>query len=375
MIHRTTAMWRNGYGDVSQYISTYRCFSDALRAFGWVQTNDTGQVQFDSVVATITGTSLTSNVAKYYTASTTGLRVGQSIVVAGLTLEGTVYNITGIITSISSNAYFTIAKINADIAYADDTGTGTVSAVSAYPSTSPYYYYEIWRMNDSLQETAPVFLKFGYGGNSANNGSPQLALWIGTGSNGSGSLVNAVEIVAPYGTSGYLSGTTALSDCLFSGDSSRFQCLAWRNGYCPTIITVERSKDVSGNDTDEGVFIFGSSYVNATNTFATKYVYRTKNLSVFSDTVPPTLMASFSSSLRNGSISIYPLFCLVGGVSYPMRGAFSCKVSDFVELDEVSLSVFNGVNNNYVFSSYAATKATAKSFGYSTNNGILMRYD
>ena len=269
-----------------------------------------------------------------------------------------------------------VVKTNADIEYASDTGIGTVPVTNTYPRFEPWYYYQIWRMDDDLQATNPIYLKFGFGGSFYQNGNPQLAMWVGTGTNNAGSLTNSTEILAPYGTAGNtLATATTLYDCLFSGDASRLGILMWRDGYCPLIVLVERSKDVNGDDTDEGTFVYASGYHNTTSTFATKYVYRTKNLSVFSDTVPPTLMASFSSSLRNGSISVYPLFCLTGGVSYPMRGAFSCKASDFVELDEVTLSVFNGVNNNYVFSSYAATKATAKSFGYSTNNGILMRYD
>ena len=47
--------------------------------------------------------------------------------------------------------------------------------------------YEIWRFNDAQQGTAPIFIRFDYGTNTATN-TPRLMMTVGTGSNGSGTI-------------------------------------------------------------------------------------------------------------------------------------------------------------------------------------------
>lgn len=47
--------------------------------------------------------------------------------------------------------------------------------------------YEIWRFNDALQATAPIFLKLEYG-TGTGAATPGLWLTVGTGSNGAGTL-------------------------------------------------------------------------------------------------------------------------------------------------------------------------------------------
>jgi len=51
--------------------------------------------------------------------------------------------------------------------------------------------YEIWRFNDAMQATAPIFIKFYYGQGSQNGAlgaNPRIRVELGTGSNGTGTL-------------------------------------------------------------------------------------------------------------------------------------------------------------------------------------------
>ena len=51
--------------------------------------------------------------------------------------------------------------------------------------------YQIWRMNDSLQGTYPVFIKIEFGCGSVSN-TPAMWVTIGTGSNGTGTITGIV---------------------------------------------------------------------------------------------------------------------------------------------------------------------------------------
>lgn len=65
------------------------------------------------------------------------------------------------------------------------------SATVLKPSSNGVAGYEIWKFNDALQATAPVFLKIEYGFLGAN--IFQLWLTVGTGSDGAGTLTGTVS--------------------------------------------------------------------------------------------------------------------------------------------------------------------------------------
>lgn len=53
--------------------------------------------------------------------------------------------------------------------------------------------YEVWRMNDTQQSSAPFFLKLTYGTGGSTSG-PRMRVEVGTGSNGSGTITNTTVI-------------------------------------------------------------------------------------------------------------------------------------------------------------------------------------
>ena len=129
--------------------------------------------------------------------------------------------------------------------------------------------YEIWRFNDALQATAPVFLKLGYG--TAGAGIPDIQLQVGTGSNGSGTLTGTVTTGTPnigYANSGS-SASTKNSSVAYNGGSFAFQ------GFAQTVsagfmqpqmfMAVSRPYNSAGAYTGAGVQIYyfsNSGYQN-----------------------------------------------------------------------------------------------------------------
>ena len=66
--------------------------------------------------------------------------------------------------------------------------TGQVNwATVTRPVANTYNAYEIWRFNDTMQATAPVFIKIEYGTGGSPT-APSMRVTVATGSNGSGTL-------------------------------------------------------------------------------------------------------------------------------------------------------------------------------------------
>lgn len=139
--------------------------------------------------------------------------------------------------------------------------TGQINwATVTRPGTSTAAGYEIYRFNDALQGTAPVFLKLEYGtGSTVSN--PQLWLTVGTGSDGAGTItgtvvsrtVCATTPAAPSTSTPYPSyvcmagGQLMVCSKTGAGPSSSNSGMFWHVG---------RSTDDAGADTADGVVCY-----------------------------------------------------------------------------------------------------------------------
>lgn len=76
----------------------------------------------------------------------------------------------------------------ATVGLVNTTDTGQINWTTvAVASANSDAGYEIWRFNDALQSTTPVFIKFYYGTGTASI-TPRIRVEVGTGSNGSGTI-------------------------------------------------------------------------------------------------------------------------------------------------------------------------------------------
>lgn len=132
-----------------------------------------------------------------------------------------------------------------------DTGQIDVTTVAVPGTTHTVAGYEIYRFDDALQLTAPVFVKIEYGTNNSSNG-PGLWLSFGTGTNGAGTLTGLnFGRVQCYGGHGSATHTGRIS-----GDQNRVTFFApatsSTTGY---FFNIERTHNVLGNDTSEGILL------------------------------------------------------------------------------------------------------------------------
>jgi hypothetical protein len=75
-----------------------------------------------------------------------------------------------------------------------DTGQINISTVGAPTTSDQSMGYEIWRFNDTLQSSVPVYFKLEYGSGSPDGSGHCPGLWItpGSASNGAGTLIGQV---------------------------------------------------------------------------------------------------------------------------------------------------------------------------------------
>ncbi len=118
--------------------------------------------------------------------------------------------------------------------------------------------YEIWRFADTLQATAPVFVKLEFGSNGV---STRASIWVqvGIATNGAGTLLGAKST---RNQCGQQVNNTNTALCAFSGDNNRLTVALWffdalgnQNADFTMFFSIEREKDINGADVGTGCYI------------------------------------------------------------------------------------------------------------------------
>lgn len=130
-----------------------------------------------------------------------------------------------------------------------DTGQINWTTVARPTTTNQSMGYEIWRFNDALQTTTPVFFKLEYGSGSSTT-LPGIWLTVGQASNGSGTVtVNAGSVQRRQS---HVAATTANAvTSYFSGNEGRVMVVMWAGNTSSNCryFAIERANDTSGNST------------------------------------------------------------------------------------------------------------------------------
>lgn len=154
-----------------------------------------------------------------------------------------------------------ISAALSDVGMIKTSDTGQIDFSTAIrPVVSAAAGYEIWRFNDSLQSTAPIFIKIEYGSN--NTTTPKIWITVGTGSDGAGVITGATVARAElFYYSGFSPGSYPSYVCAADG----FLGVAIKIGASGTYGTglgffcIARSHDYSGSPTSRGFSVYNSS--------------------------------------------------------------------------------------------------------------------
>lgn len=131
----------------------------------------------------------------------------------------------------------------------------------ARPGTNTAAGYEIWRFNDALQATKPIFFKVEYG-TSASAAIPEVWLTVGGGSNGTGTITGTSFSRRQVGRT--LTPTTVSnpSYACYSPAAGGFMFVGWSGSagapasLCMSAFGIWRSCDDDGTPNGDGYSVY-----------------------------------------------------------------------------------------------------------------------
>lgn len=265
---------------------------------------------------------------------------------------------------VSTDAAFRawIANVRAALAaigLVQHTDTGQIDpATVAYPgSNSTAAGYEIWRFDDSLQATKPVFLKIEYGRGPF---SGNIAMWltVGSSTDGAGTINSALK-----STRQVMYNSNAASASVFtsyiSGNAARASFVA---GGDNILFNVERSKDDNGADTGDAILVAaagGSSQIEVS------WVPYSGTLVERINAAWPVLtpMHGGSSGVEGANTALYPLlYTPVGPIKPPPRGLLFYMIADIAANTDIAVPLY-GANHTYKTLNRAVSVAGGGSAG------------
>lgn len=195
-------------------------------------------------------------------------------------------------------------------------------------TTNTLLDWEIWRFNDAVHATFPVYFRI-YWRTGNGTATINLLLKIGTGWDGvsdvNGNTYTEQNLISTTGAA----GTTAYS-CYVIGDTNRVIVGLWMGadsqaaGTTPAIcFGIERTHNSDGTDNDEGVYVL-TQYGSSTPTHNNQVITR------------PALGANGQLETKLGNcligrnnFTMYGLNAAIGAI-YPMRGRALYPSRNFV---------------------------------------------
>lgn len=207
--------------------------------------------------------------------------------------------------------------------------------------------YEMWRFNDTLQATAPVFIKMEYG---TGGGVTIQSLWmtVGTNTNGAGSLLGQVGaryrcFATTADAANYIS--------YFSGANNRiaFALNANKNASnnIGMILSVERTKDATGADDATGICMFSMGGSSATVFNAQDQIVPFTGVVPAADASPAIASGTGTSGVFGTDVGVFPHFPVFGKALPPELGLLSYKNADIAAISQISVTLY-GTAHNYL---------------------------
>lgn len=251
---------------------------------------------------------------------------------------------------------------------AADTGQINWSTVTA-PATSTFGGYEIWKSNDALSSTFPIYMKVEYGTNANATKGPQIRFSFGTSTDGAGTLTG--NIIGTFVHNPNVAGQGAtLYNFYCSGGAGYFTMFLWNTSSVSIggAIAIERSLDSSGSYT--------STYATVFECFVSSVINQQTLFKVGSGTITAALsnLCTFlllGSSVGLGSFAAaFPMFPYLGYPDNPATAVAAMKTGDQTEGATFTLTLY-GTSHTYLYS-----KVSNLSIGTThTNFGVGLRYE
>lgn len=224
-----------------------------------------------------------------------------------------------------------------------DTGQVNWTTVLKPAASNTQAGYEVWRFNDALQATAPLFLRIGYGSGASNANWPSIWVSVGKGSDGAGTITSPLFSTVQCAANTMSSSTYSSYMC--SGDGSMVvvsvgPALFVAVANTAPFFVVERSRLVDGTPTSTGVMLVTSN--TAPTVRMTNYATPTNPAGIARFPVVIPVDSTDRSLASGGAAPIFP------GIVHDWLGNFwqprslLCGMrSDLGSLSQISVPGFN----------------------------------
>lgn len=341
----------NTFQDQSNDVNYQTWINEVLTALGTIgltQTADVCQLTAANYNASIVVNAQTATNVLTVNSITSGgnnICVGMQVVGAGIA-AGTYIQSVG--TGTGGTGTYTLS-----------TTPGTIAAESMTislkaPNTTSIFDmgYTLWRFNDTLQATQPIFFKLEFGSNSSGANYPSMFITVGTGSNGSGTITWTGFGTTDGGVASYTKVTCGSYNSpgqTTTNYTSRY-CYSATQGFLGVVMKIGMGNSGVAGTANMGFMIArsvngagaptGDSVVvttNSSNTSAgfsgpyTVFISYT-NSTVYGPSVPNTMT-------YNSWWPIQP-----GGVQVTMRGSLTAQVLPALQIRP---STSTGLNLGY----------------------------
>lgn len=203
---------------------------------------------------------------------------------------------------------------------------------------------EVFRMNDALQTTAPVYIRLDYGCAVTTN-RVAINFTIGHSTNGTMGLCGALTPNTQLLFSS--PSLTAYWPWYFAGSNSHITLAMWVNSSFPYLLSIERTKDANGADTADGLYIIQNTAQQYWNILTG--VTASENWGTF-------LAAGLS--LRTGSGSAFnwsPVYLSNGRLLNPSLNCVLGSVNHFAANAVCTLTHYANSHNYAFLPSFATT--------------------
>jgi hypothetical protein len=224
--------------------------------------------------------------------------------------------------------------------------------------------YHIFKMNDSLAATVPVFIKIDYYNSSWQSypsyGNCSFGVTVGAGSNGSGTITNGCQRVTFTSRSfNSNNGYNLPQSSWISADSVSLNVFLWQSTSGHQLFSIERTRDLTGvvtaggftfmgygiNDNANGaVNTAGFTYLQVAGGSARKIQTQWMH---FLPSIDSSHGGGYSTLMSGNNVRFIPLHCFsVEGNSSPI-GFIEYFNSD-LPINNIITLTLNGVSYNYL---------------------------
>lgn len=233
-----------------------------------------------------------------------------------------------------------------------DTGQINFSTVTHPTAADANTGYAMYRMNDSFQSSAPVYLKVEFGSTSSLADRAAIRVQISNATDGAGNLTGNVSALVK--TQANASQTTTAVNVRSAGNSGSFRISAGigdsgSHGFC---LVIERDKDASGNDTALGVSLL-TYYSTGGNAAPSMQFIATDGSLSTNDSKWWSLVHAGAS--QNGGIGV--VRPQLGRFRNPLKTVVVAANGDFTNGGFASLPMY-GVNRTFVMISPSGSSGT-----------------